>query len=187
MVLFNKCPDTGNLILSFDPDYGKLEDAKADLKELVSKVTEAGHLNALLEDGCLLGNDWWGDIQFTLSEAPAIGYGAEYSSEDLDYPDTFESVWYWERYQLESWSDVLIREGKAVFTRLLTDLPFSLSKGTDDRYFVMYRIDGEVKRWNGGTSGVFDTGDRFRQFVKKDLSEGYKYRPVEKVYSMFDL
>lgn len=101
----------GNLLIELD---GK--SAKKELKEIIEKASNTDAiLTDLLDLSGYLGNGFE-ETTGALTEAPIIGFNSIFNEEDelVDY----EKCWYYKEYQIKSFADELLKNGKVVFTKV---------------------------------------------------------------------
>lgn len=104
----------GNLLITLD-------DGEEARQALIETIERAGNTDAILTDlldaSGYLGN---GYVETTgaLTEAPILAYGAIYSEdEEIDIPIDYEKVWYYSDYQIKSFAEELLNEGKVIFKK----------------------------------------------------------------------
>lgn len=102
----------GNLLIILD------DGAEEDLKEIIER---AGNTDAILTDlldaSGYFGNNWFETIG-CLSNAPIVAYGAIYDEdEEIDMAIDYEKIWYYEPYQIKSFAEELLNEGKVIFKK----------------------------------------------------------------------
>jgi hypothetical protein len=102
----------GNLLITLD------DGAEEDLKEIIER---AGNTDAILTDlldaSGYLGNNWF-EAAGVLTEAPIIAYGAIYDEdEEIDMAIDYEKAWYYSDYQIKSFAEELLNEGKVIFKK----------------------------------------------------------------------
>ncbi len=103
----------GNLLIELE----NKKSAKRELKEIIEKATNTDAiLTDLLETGNYLGNDWHA-VDGCLTERPIIGWGSIYE-EGEDFPTDYEKVWHYPQYELYSFSEILLKEGKVIFQKV---------------------------------------------------------------------
>lgn len=104
----------GNLLITLDDGA----EARQDLIEIIERV---GNTDAILTDlldaSGYLGNGYE-ETTGVLTEAPIIAYGAIYSEdEEIDMPIDYEKIWYYSDYQISSFAEKLLNEGKVIFKK----------------------------------------------------------------------
>ncbi len=109
---------TGDLKMSLNP---KNTDAREDVQYLYDFRSSGGSaLWDLLENSRYIGNDWH-EVQpaeiGALTDAPIIGYRAQYDSEDSQQPDRYEKIWWFPNYQVEDFLETLLKDGAVIFTK----------------------------------------------------------------------
>ena len=104
--------DNSNLRLSIND--------KEDFDDIKSKkyCDERHYLSDLMDNSGYIGNDWECCYDIGLTEAPAIAQGLIYSEKDDNdgYPVDYENLWYFNSYMIESYIEILSRQGYVDFT-----------------------------------------------------------------------
>lgn len=110
---FNITPD-GNLEITCE------ENEKQDLQDLLDKATHKDHgfLANLLEETGWSPNGHLHQVKpewiAALTDAPILTDWLVHTGDDT--PEVDGNVWWFHSYQIESFAETLIREGKVVFT-----------------------------------------------------------------------
>lgn len=101
-------------------DYPAQE--KAELQELLDKATHTDHgfLADLLENTGWEANGHMYQVQpewiGALTDAPILSDQVN-SPDGLEFPEVAGRVWWFPNYQVESFAETLIRDGRVVFAR----------------------------------------------------------------------
>lgn len=102
----------GNLLITLD------DGAEEDLREIIERASNTDAiLTDLLDASGYLGNNWC-ETTGALTEAPILAYGLIYDEdEEIDEPIDYEKVWYYSEYQIKSFAEELLNEGKVIFKK----------------------------------------------------------------------
>ena len=102
----------GNLLITLD------DGAEEDLREIVERASNTDAiLTDLLDASNYFGN---GYVETTgaLTEMPLIGWMPIYSDdEDIDFPIDYEKVYGYEEYQIKSFAQELLKQGRVIFKK----------------------------------------------------------------------
>lgn len=101
-------------------DRNAFNDIVDSWKNKESTNIERDILVDLLEDARYIGNDWH-VIDFMLSDALGIAYGAIYDTEEQDEPNDYENVWFYDSGNQSFFHEDLLENGGTIWWTKVRD------------------------------------------------------------------